>query len=161
MDRFPADKRHAIMRAVKGKNTKPELIVRRMLHRLGFRFRLHRPDLPGRPDVYLPKHRTAIFVNGCFWHGHEGCKRATIPATRTEFWAAKISANKERDRKTVASLEQVGIRVLVVWTCEMRDESMLENRLRSALGESLNGQTFEDPRSGSVASETDRSSQQI
>lgn len=101
------------------KNTKPEMLVRRALYRLGFRFRLHRRDLPGRPDIVLPKYRTAIFVHGCFWHRHPGCRRATTPKTRVTFWRQKFEANIKRDRKATEALEQAGWNVLVLWECEI------------------------------------------
>src|SRR4051812_5135938 len=99
MDRISKTQRSANMRAVRGKNTAPELAIRKAAHRLGLRFRLHRKDLPGTPDLVFPKWRTVIFVNGCFWHGHVGCRRASIPSSNTEFWRAKLSKNVERDRK--------------------------------------------------------------
>lgn len=101
------------------KNTKPEILVRRALHRLGFRFRLHRRDLPGRPDIVLPKYRTAIFVHGCFWHRHPGCRRTTTPKTREDFWRSKFEANILRDRKATEALENAGWNVMVLWECEI------------------------------------------
>lgn len=101
------------------KNTKPELLVRGALHRLGFRFRLHKRDLPGRPDIVLPKYRTVIFVHGCFWHRHPGCRRTTTPATRKAFWLNKFEANIARDRKATETLERAGWNVLVLWECEV------------------------------------------
>lgn len=111
--------RSALMARVGQKDTKPELVVRRALHRLGFRFRLHRRDLPGRPDIVLPKYRTAIFVHGCFWHRHPGCRRTTTPKTRTAFWRGKFEANILRDRKATEALEAAGWKVIVVWECEV------------------------------------------
>src|SRR5690348_80348 len=102
-DRISPAARSRNMSRVRGKDTQPELRVRRLLHAAGYRFRLHRKDLPGRPDLVLPRHRVAIFVHGCFWHGHPDCKRATIPATRTEFWTSKINRNRERDTAAVAA----------------------------------------------------------
>jgi DNA mismatch endonuclease (patch repair protein) len=109
------------MASVRGKDTKPELELRRGLHRLGYRFRLHRKDLPGRPDIVLPKHRTVIFVNGCFWHRHDGCSKATTPKTRVEFWSTKFEQNVARDQRNVEDLEAAGWRVLVVWECEIKE----------------------------------------
>ena len=106
------------MSGIRGKNTKPELIVRRLLHAQGFRFRLHRKDLPGKPDIVLPKYHAVILVHGCFWHKHE-CRLFRMPATRTEWWNEKLSGNRERDRKDIASLLDSGWRVLVVWECAM------------------------------------------
>jgi DNA mismatch endonuclease (patch repair protein) len=113
------------MARVGSKNTKPEMLVRRALHRLGFRFRLHRRDLPGRPDIVLPKYKTAIFVHGCFWHRHPGCRRTTIPKTREAFWLSKFEANISRDRKATEALERDGWKVLVLWECEIAASSVL------------------------------------
>lgn len=113
------------MARVGSKNTKPEMLVRRALHRLGFRFRLHRRDLPGRPDIVLPKYKTAIFVHGCFWHRHAGCRRATTPKTREAFWRSKFEANISRDRNAVEALKQGGWNVLVLWECEIGASSAL------------------------------------
>jgi DNA mismatch endonuclease (patch repair protein) len=108
-----------MMAAVRQKNTRPEILLRQALHRAGLRFRLHRRDLPGTPDIVLPIHHTAIFVHGCFWHRHEGCRRTTFPATKTEFWADKFSKNVERDRRVQESLKAAGWRVIVAWECEL------------------------------------------
>ncbi|WP_223479355.1 very short patch repair endonuclease [Oricola indica] len=117
------------MALIKAKDTKPEMIVRRAAHRLGYRFRLHRRDLPGNPDLVFPKRRAVIFVHGCFWHGHD-CKRgARIPKTRTDYWLSKIARNKERDKTSIDALEADGWRVLVIWECELRDASALDRRL--------------------------------
>ena len=112
-------KRSEIMGRIRGKDTKPEILVRKKLHAAGFRFRLHRKDLPGRPDITLPKHKTVIFVHGCFWHGHEGCKANRIPKTNGEFWSAKIARNRELDADNRAALEALGWKVVVVWECEV------------------------------------------
>lgn len=119
MDIFDKAKRSEIMGRIRGKDTKPELRVRKALHAAGYRFRLHRKDLPGRPDITLPKHKTVIFVHGCFWHGHEGCKANRIPKTNAEFWSAKIARNRERDAANRAALEALGWTVVVVWECEV------------------------------------------
>jgi DNA mismatch endonuclease (patch repair protein) len=118
-----------MMARVKGKNTGPEIAVRRFLHAAGLRFRLHRTDLPGKPDIVLPKYRLAIFVHGCFWHRHPGCRRATQPNTRREFWTLKLANNAERDARNVAELRRLGWRVGVVWECETRDLSTLKSRI--------------------------------
>ena len=125
------------MRRVKGRDTRPELTVRRLLHRLGYRFRLHRRDLPGRPDIVLPRHRVAIFVHGCFWHRHGDpqCRLARVPKSRLEFWLPKFSANQARDRRDQRALSDLGWRILVVWECELRDKEQLENKLRQCLEE--------------------------
>lgn len=117
------------MARVRGKDSGPEWVVRRLLHSMGWRYRLHARDLPGRPDIVVRSRRRAIFVHGCFWHRHEGCRRATMPATRTEFWAAKFAANVERDRRVFEALRTAGWSVLVVWECELRDRDALAARL--------------------------------
>lgn len=121
------------MSRIRGKDTRTELRVRALLHRLGYRFRLHRKDLPGNPDIVLPKHRTVIFVHGCFWHRHLGCRYAYTPKSRVEFWTKKFSANVERDAKARHALEQAGWQVLVVWECELRDADRLKKRLVSEI----------------------------
>ena len=121
------------MSRVRGRDTQPELTVRRLLHRIGFRFRLHRKDLPGHPDIILPKHRAAIFVHGCFWHGHPGCRRSVRPTSNEAFWNTKIDRNIERDAQAQNELALRGWRVLVIWQCETRDPFSLEARLRGFL----------------------------
>ncbi|WP_123595582.1 very short patch repair endonuclease [Pseudomonas sp. AF76] len=118
--------RSRMMSGIRGKNTKPEILVRRVLFKAGFRFRLHRKDLPGVPDVVLPKWRVALFVHGCFWHMHQGCSNAKLPSTRTEFWQQKLEANVERDRKTQIALTKAGWRVVIIWECLTRDTQALE-----------------------------------
>ena len=113
--------RSRMMAGIQGKNTKPELAVRRMLFASGYRFRLHRRDLPGAPDIVMPGRKVAVFVHGCFWHMHQGCRFAKMPATRPEFWKAKLEANVERDRRAVEKLQALGWRVLCVWECSTRD----------------------------------------
>jgi DNA mismatch endonuclease (patch repair protein) len=117
------EQRSRNMAAIRSRNTKPEVRVRRVLHGMGFRFRLHRKDLPGRPDIVLPKFRTAIFVHGCFWHCHRCKYGSVVPATRAEFWAAKRGGNVARDRRNRAELGRLGWRVVVVWECEVRTEA--------------------------------------
>ncbi len=116
----PAD-RSRMMAGIQGKNTKPELIVRRMLFASGYRFRLHRRDLPGAPDIVMSGRKVAVFVHGCFWHMHQGCRFARMPATRPEFWKAKLEANVARDRRAVENLRALGWRVMCVWECSTRD----------------------------------------
>lgn len=123
MDIVSKEKRHQIMSAVKNKNTKPELAVRSFLHRSGFRFRLHRGDLPGCPDIVLPKYRTVVFVHGCFWHRHPGCSRTTLPKTNTQFWERKFAENVDRDMVNREALSELGWKVIVIWECEVKDES--------------------------------------
>lgn len=111
------------MSLIKSENTKPEKIVRSLLHTMGYRFRLHRTDLPGKPDIVLPKHKIAIFVHGCFWHRHTGCKNATMPKTNTDFWEKKLSKNVARDRTKLLDLERLGWHVITVWECETETSS--------------------------------------
>lgn len=132
-DRIDPARRSENMRRVKGKDTGPELTVRRALHAMGRRFRLHRRDLPGRPDIVLPKDELAIFVHGCFWHRHEGCSRASSPATRRDFWEAKFKRTIERDAEQTAALEALGWRVAVIWECEIRPAEALSARLDQLL----------------------------
>jgi DNA mismatch endonuclease (patch repair protein) len=113
------------MSRVKGRDTSPELKVRKLLHRLGYRFRLHRRDLPGNPDIVLPRYHTVIFVHGCFWHGHAGCKRSALPETNREFWETKITGNVRRDQATIGTLVGRGWRVLTIWQCGMKDTQAL------------------------------------
>lgn len=135
MDRYTRQKRSALMSKVRGKDTKPEKLVRSMLHRMGFRFRLHRKDLPGRPDIVLPKHRTVVFVHGCFWHRHPGCKKTSFPQTNTRFWEAKLAGNMDRDARNMEELARLGWKVIVVWECELKDVDALSARLRRELGQ--------------------------
>lgn len=111
------------MRSVRGKNTTPEMKVRSALHRAGYRFRLHRKDLPGRPDVVLPGYKAVVFVHGCFWHRHPGCRAASSPSTRSAFWQDKFARNVARDRLVIGALENAGWRVHVVWECETKGKS--------------------------------------
>lgn len=122
------------MKAVRQKNTGAEVITRKLLHRLGLRFRLHRKDLPGSPDVVLPKHQTVIFIHGCYWHRHPGCKYASTPKTNQNFWLPKFQRNVERDARKEEALRALGWRVLIVWECETRDLSKLKPRLRREFG---------------------------
>lgn len=118
-DVFSKEKRSEVMSRIRGKNTAPELKVRSMLHRMGYRFRLHVADLPGKPDIVLPKYKTVIFVHGCFWHQHEGCRLAYLPKTRAEFWSRKLDENTLRDHKATAALKVLGWNVIVLWECEI------------------------------------------
>ena len=128
---FMSSTRSEIMRAVPRRDTGPELAVRRLLHRLGLRFRLHREDLPGTPDIVLPKHRTVLFVHGCYWHRHQGCRFSSDPKTNQAFWETKFASNMERDARKTGELKALGWRVLVVWSCETRDLDRLAARLES------------------------------
>jgi DNA mismatch endonuclease, patch repair protein len=118
------------MAQIRAKNTKPEIVVRSLLHRLGFRYRLHVRSLPGCPDIVLRRWRTIILVHGCFWHRHVGCKLAYTPKTRGEFWRKKFHDNVRRDRQHLHDIEALGWRVLVIWECQIRDMNILADRLR-------------------------------
>lgn len=134
-DSAPVDaQRSALMAKVRGKNTRPELLVRRKVHALGYRFRLHRRDLPGTPDLVFAGRRTVLFVHGCFWHRHPGCRLASTPKTRVAFWEAKFAANVERDRQKEGELRATGWRVGVVWECETRKPALLCERVLEILG---------------------------
>ena len=120
MDKLTPEQRSAVMSAVKNKNTTPEIKVRKALHAMGYRFRLNQKNLPGKPDIVLAKYRLCIFVHGCFWHQHPGCKRSTIPTTNREFWIRKFNKNKERDYAAQTQLENLGWRPTIVWECETK-----------------------------------------
>jgi DNA mismatch endonuclease (patch repair protein) len=123
--------RSANMRAVRSRNTTPELAVRRLAHKLGLRFRLHQNNLPGRPDLMLSRWKTVIFVHGCFWHQHPGCKKATIPKTNHQFWKAKLLRNVERDRQAIRKLTRLGWKVLTIWECQTHDSVFVTQFLDS------------------------------
>jgi DNA mismatch endonuclease (patch repair protein) len=114
--------RSRMMQGIRGKNTKPEVAVRKGLHALGFRFRLHDASLPGRPDIVIKKHRVAVLVHGCFWHGHEGCRYFKLPSTNPSFWKEKIFSNRQRDARQISDLMASGWRVAVVWECRVRTD---------------------------------------
>jgi len=126
MDVVAPEIRSRMMSGIRGKNTKPEIIVRKMLHATGFRFRLHRTDLPGAPDILLPRRRVAIFVHGCFWHMHEGCKYAKLPSSNERFWREKLARNAERDSQAIFRLAAAGWRVLTIWECSTREREALD-----------------------------------
>ncbi|WP_409283078.1 very short patch repair endonuclease [Pseudomonas putida] len=127
MNQFTASDR---MRLIKREHTQPELVVRRLLHSMGLRFRLHSKSLPGSPDVVLTKRRTVVFVHGCYWHRHPGCRYASTPKTRQDFWLPKFASNVERDNRKAEQLRELGWRVVVVWECETKDVMSLDARLR-------------------------------
>jgi DNA mismatch endonuclease (patch repair protein) len=129
MDHVSAKKRSDIMRQVRSRGSKPELIVRRLLHAMGYRYRLHTSRLPGKPDITFASRRKAILVHGCFWHSHAGCKKAGLPKTRSDFWQLKLETNKARDRRNIETLNGLGWGVLVVWQCELRDLDRTRNTL--------------------------------
>lgn len=123
------------MQAVRGRNTDPEMRVRRALHAMGYRFRLHRKDLPGTPDIVIPRHRKVILVHGCFWHGHARCKRARLPSNNAETWRTKILGNQVRDERNVTALRDLGWSVLILWECEIRDATVIADRVERFLSE--------------------------
>ena len=143
-DVFAPEKRHEIMQNVKTKNTALEIKLRSLLHKNGFRFRVNRKDLPGKPDIVLPKYRAVIFVHGCFWHGHD-CPRGQRPQTNADFWNQKIDRNVIRDKSDVSLLESLGWRVLIVWECEIKkkNEAVLLSRVKEFLLHSTN--TIQNP----------------
>jgi DNA mismatch endonuclease (patch repair protein) len=130
MDKISSAQRSANMRAVRGKNTLPEMLIRRAAHALGLRFRLHRKTLPGRPDLTFAKFRTVIFVNGCFWHSHAGCPRAKPPTSNVEFWCEKLDSNVARDQRNRQALEYAGWHVAVIWQCQIRDTAAAVTAIR-------------------------------
>ncbi|WP_312166616.1 DNA mismatch endonuclease Vsr [Phenylobacterium sp.] len=132
-DVFTPEKRSAVMRRVKGKDTAPELKVRRALTALGARYRLNRRDLPGSPDIVMPGRRLAIFVHGCFWHGHDCARGARTPKANREYWTAKVARNVARDQRTAAELTAAGWRVETIWECDLKDGAALTERLRGLL----------------------------
>lgn len=131
-DIWDKNKRSDVMSKIRSKNTKPEIILRSALHRLGYRFRIHIKDLPGRPDIVLPKFNTIIFVQGCFWHYHEHCKEGRIPKTNSKYWKEKLYKNVERDKKHQQQCKDLGWKVIVVWECE------IENQLSNSITEIAN-----------------------
>jgi DNA mismatch endonuclease, patch repair protein len=134
MDRISQSHRSWNMSQIRGKDTKPEVFVRSLLHGLGYRFRLNQKDIPGKPDITLPKYKTAIYVHGCFWHRHEGCKLAYAPKSNLDFWKTKFQRNVERDARVRKALRDTEWKALVVWECELRDRRALTRRLQEALG---------------------------
>ena len=134
VDTVSPETRSLIMARVKSKGMKPEMRVRRLLHGLGYRYRLHRADLPGRPDLVFPSRRKVVFVNGCFWHRHDGCPRVRIPATNREYWIAKLERNHARDARNIAALQEQGWAVLMVWECQLRDLPSATQQMIAFLG---------------------------
>ena len=121
-DRLTPQQRHAVMAAIRGKDTNPEVLVRRFLWHRGYRYRLNHKHLPGKPDVVLRKYRTCIFINGCFWHGHEGCKLYSVPKTNTEFWRKKVKRNKERDARVLQQVAEMGWHCITIWECQLKPD---------------------------------------
>ena len=135
-DVFSPDERSRIMSRVKGRDTKPEMVVRKTLHAMGYRYRLHRKDLPGKPDIVLPKHKKVILVHGCFWHGHPDCSRAGRPTSNEEFWDKKLSRNLERDKENLRELKALGWEPLVIWGCEAKKPEVVMQLLTQFLSTS-------------------------
>lgn len=133
MDIVDAATRSRMMSGIRGKDTRPEMIVRRFLHNLGYRYRIHRKDLAGKPDIVIPRLKVCLFVHGCFWHRHPGCRFATMPKTRTDFWKKKFEKNVARDAANIAALEVRGWRVLVIWECQLKTDPLTLNRLDHTL----------------------------
>ncbi|MDB5441491.1 MAG: very short patch repair endonuclease [Caulobacteraceae bacterium] len=136
-DVFTPEKRSAVMRRVKSRDTTPEMTVRRALTRLGARYRLHRADLPGKPDIVLPGRRLALFVHGCFWHGHDCARGARVPKQNQDYWLGKVGRNRARDVAAQAALRAAGWRVEVIWECDLKDKGALEGRLSAVLGQAI------------------------
>ena len=134
MDILSTEKRSEVMSRIRGQDTKPEMMVRRLVHRLGYRYRLHGKHLPGKPDLVFPGRKKVIFVHGCFWHQHSGCKAATMPKTRADFWRNKLERNVERDEQQKAELANGGWEVLTIWECQLQQNDLVE-RIQSFLDE--------------------------
>jgi DNA mismatch endonuclease, patch repair protein len=137
VDKLDAIRRSENMRQIRSKNTKPEVLLRSRLHKMGYRFRLHRKDLPGKPDIVFPGRRKAIFVHGCFWHQHPGCREGRLPGTRLEYWRPKLQRNQERDSDAIERLHKLGWDTITLWECEVNEQiGAVLNRLQAFLGTS-------------------------
>lgn len=134
VDSITSEQRSRNMSQIRSRDTAPEKLVRSILHKAGFRFSLHRKELPGKPDIVLRKHSVVIFVHGCFWHRHSGCKRCTTPKTNAEYWLPKLQRNADRDKEQIADLKKLGWRVRVVWECELKNQLKLKKKLEKYLG---------------------------
>ena len=134
MDKLSAERRSANMRQIRSKDTKPEVLLRRLLHAQGYRFRLHRKDLPGKPDLVFPSRKKAIFVHGCFWHQHPGCREGRVPGSRPEYWEPKLARNQQRDAAAQAALKEQGWHCLTVWECELKDAATVMKNVTDFLG---------------------------
>lgn len=132
-DNLTKEQRKNVMSSVKQRHTKPEIAIRKLLHRYGFRFRLHNKKLPGTPDIVLPKYKAVIFVHGCFWHQHEGCRKARRPTSNVEFWNEKLDRNAERDTRKESELKNLGWKVLIIWDCEIKDGDSLIEKIKHFL----------------------------
>ena len=135
MDRLTPEERSRLMSRIRSRDTKPEMAVRRLIHAMGFRYRLHRRDLPGCPDLVFPRHRKIVLVHGCFWHSHAGCRAGRVPSSNADFWLPKLRRNTERDAANEEALRGLGWSVLVLWECQTRKAPELEERLAAFLGE--------------------------
>lgn len=156
-DRLNAAERSAHMRKIRKTNTKPELVVRRIAHQLGLRFRLHRRDLPGSPDLVLPRRRTVVLVHGCFWHQHAGCKLARQPKSRLDYWLPKLKRNQARDEETLRDLQQLGWNVVIIWECETKSPELVADRLAPLLQLSPASPPIKDVHRSSASSDTSAS----
>jgi DNA mismatch endonuclease (patch repair protein) len=134
MDKLSSERRSANMRQIRSENTAPELLLRKMLHRLGYRFRVHRKDLPGKPDLVFPSRRKVIFVHGCFWHQHSGCREGRVPQSRRDYWEPKLARNKQRDAAAQTALAALGWKTLVLWECDIKDTAAAVQRAGAFLG---------------------------
>ena len=133
MDRITREHRSWNMSRIKSCNTKPEIVVRSLLHNMGYRFRLHRKDLPGKPDIVLPRYKSIIFIHGCFWHRHKECKNTTSPKTKKTFWREKFKANVIRDKKVQEELKSMGWKILIIWECELPDLDRVKKLIKESL----------------------------
>lgn len=134
VDSITPSLRSEIMSRIRGKDTRPEMLVRRLIHKAGFRYRLHVASLPGKPDLVFAGRKKVIFVHGCFWHMHEGCAAARMPKSRVDFWQTKLQGNRERDRRNVAALREAGWEVLTLWECELGESDLMERVTRFLVG---------------------------
>lgn len=136
-DNLTKDQRRKNMQHIRSQNSKPEKVVRTFLHKHGLRFRLHRKDLPGKPDIVLPKYNAVIFINGCFWHQHPRCKRATIPKSNRDYWIPKLEKNKKRDKKNKKLLKDLGWKIIIIWECQLKTNQQKKtlNKIRTRLVE--------------------------
>lgn len=149
--------RSLIMASISGQETKPETLTRSYLFKQGFRFRKNVKSLPGKPDIVLPKYRTIIFVNGCFWHGHRGCKASALPETRKEFWTNKINVNIDRDKSAIKALKKSGWKVIIIWQCEIKNVAKRERRFEKMRKEITESPTKESRRPYAGQNKTERS----
>lgn len=138
-DIFPSPKRSQIMSSIRPYDTQPELMVRSLVHRMGYRFRLHKQELPGNPDIVLPKHKKVIFVHGCFWHGHRKCSRSKRPSSHQAFWGKKLDSNIARDKRQQRELRKLGWSVLVIWQCQLKNLTRLRNKIEEFLNKQFGG----------------------